>query len=440
VHDLNKVTKTELSLTLVISAALFVSAYFMANVEMPPWAGHVSGINVVLFAIPAFWATRRWLGWSDAVLLWAALGILAIALETFAIVTGFPYGHFGYSDLLGYRLFGYAPWIVFLAWTPLAIGAWAIASQLAVGRRQWAVRVLLTAIFLVGFDLVLDPGAVRLGFWKYEGGGEFYRVPISNFLGWLVSGSIGALLMEMFVAWRKPLLPTPIQLGASSFFILFFWTALAAFSAMVVPAVIGLAATVSIAAIYFRFRYAFDDMVVLVNENNIPIATARKLPAHDADTPLHRAFSVFIFNERGELLLQQRAGSKKTWPLVWSNSCCGHVMLHETTANAARRRLRFELGLTGIQLRCILPDFRYRAEKDGVVENEICPVFVGFTTREPRPNADEVEATKWLPWEAFVIESAHTQNVLSPWATEEAMLLSKDAEFNRLLDGHTLRS
>lgn len=422
---------------LIVMAA---AAYFMANVEMPPWTGYVSGVNVVLFAIPAFWATRRWLGWRDAVLLWATLGILAITLETFAIVTGFPYGHFGYSDLLGYRLFGYAPGTVFLAWTPLVIGAWAIASQLAVRSLQWAIRIPLTAIFLVGFDLVLDPGAVKLGFWKYDIGGEFYGVPISNFLGWLVSGSIGALLIEMFVAWRKPLLPTPIQLSASSFFIVFFWTAIAVFSAMVVPAVIGLAGTVSIAAIYFRFRYPFDDMVVLVDENNVPIATARKLPTHDADTPLHRAFSVFIFSEEGELLLQQRAGSKKTWPLVWSNSCCGHVMLHETTADAARRRVKFELGLTGIRLKCILPDFRYRAEKDGVVENEICPVFVGFTTREPRPNADEVEATQWLPWATFVIESSRAENVLSPWATQEAMLLSRDAEFNRLLDEQTLRS
>ncbi|MBA3770869.1 MAG: isopentenyl-diphosphate Delta-isomerase, partial [Blastocatellia bacterium] len=311
---------------------------------------------------------------------------------------------------------------------------------LAVTRHWWAIRIPLTAIFLVGFDLILDPGAVGLGFWKYEGGGEFYGVPISNFLGWLVSGSIGALLLEMFIAWRKPLLPRPIQLASSSFFIVFFWTALAAFSMMVVPAVIGLAATVSIAAIYLRCRYAFDDMVVLVDENNVPIATARKLPTHDADTPLHRAFSVFIFNEVGELLLQQRAGSKKTWPLVWSNSCCGHVMLHEATADAARRRVKFELGMTGIRLKCILPDFRYRAEKDGVVENEICPVFVGFTTGEPTANADEVEATKWLPWETFVIESARVENVLSPWATVETTLLSKDAEFNRLLDEHTLRS
>jgi len=155
-------------------------------------------------------------------------------------------------------------------------------------------------------------------------------------------------------------------------------------------------------------------MIVYVDEDNNAIGTARKLPAHDGETRRHRAFSVFLFNDKGELLLQQRALTKKTWPGVWSNSCCGHVMLHESTESAARRRLKYELGMRVDKLHLILPDFRYRAEKDGVVENEICPVFVGFTSGMPSPNPDEVNDLNWVEWERFVVEVADPGNGHSP--------------------------
>lgn len=415
---------------------LIAAAYFMANVEMPPWAGYVSGVNVVLFAIPAFWATRRWLGWRDAILLWAMLGAIAITLETFAIITGFPYGHFGYSDLLGYRLFGYAPWTVFFAWTPLIVAAWALAERLF--GSGW-FTVPFAAVITVVFDLVLDPGAVKLGFWRYESGGEFYGVPLSNFLGWYISGSIGAAAITIFLKNRPPLLATPIQLISSAFLIIVFWTAIAAFSLMIVPTIIGTVVVLALMGLYWELHYAFDDMVVLVDESNTAIGTAEKLPTHDANTPLHRAFSVFLFNEKGELLLQQRAATKKTWPLVWSNSCCGHVMLHEDTVDAAKRRLKFELGMRGIELHCLLPDYRYRAEKDGVVENEICPVFVGFTSREPRANAAEVESVRWLDWNEFLARCADGESELSPWSIEEARLLSEKLEFQQIFSKHTRR-
>jgi isopentenyl-diphosphate delta-isomerase len=286
------------------------------------------------------------------------------------------------------------------------------------------LRVFVAAVVLTVFDLVLDPGAVRLGFWQYEGGGVYYGVPVSNFLGWLVSGSIGAMLMEAFLYFRKPLLPVPVQLASSAVAIVYFWTCIALFGGMWAAMIIGIAVLAAMAIYWRRFYYAFDDMIVYVDEDDNPIGTERKLPAHDGDTKLHRAFSVFIFNDKGELLLQQRALTKKTWPGVWSNSCCGHVMLHETTEQAARRRLKYELGMSVDKLHLILPHFRYRAEKDGVVENEICPVFVGFTSFQPTPNPNEVNDVKWVDWEQFVIEVADPANGYSPWAREEVELLS----------------
>ena len=84
----------------------------MANIELPSWSHPVSSTIVVLFALPAFYALRRWLGWSDGIKLVLILGIYALLIESCAVLTGFPYGHFGYSDHLGYRLFGYIPWTV----------------------------------------------------------------------------------------------------------------------------------------------------------------------------------------------------------------------------------------------------------------------------------------------------------------------------------------
>ncbi|MEX1112365.1 MAG: isopentenyl-diphosphate Delta-isomerase [Candidatus Andersenbacteria bacterium] len=180
-----------------------------------------------------------------------------------------------------------------------------------------------------------------------------------------------------------------------------------------------------------------QEYVVLVNEANEPIGTALKSEVHTGDTPLHRAFSTFLFNSKGELLLQQRSGTKKTWPLVWSNSCCGHPMPEEDTKDAAIRRIGQELGLSVSELWNVLPDFRYRAEMLGVVENEICPVFVGFTDNEPEINMEEVEATRWISWQDFVKETAASDAPYSPWCIEETHLLSKNEQFNRLFAEHT---
>jgi isopentenyl-diphosphate delta-isomerase type 1 len=409
---------------------LAVGAFFMANVELPPWSHYISAVNVALFATPSFWAVRRWLGWRNGTILIVILGLYALAIEASAIVTGFPYGHFGYSDLLGFRILGLVPWTVAFAWTPLMLGAYAVAANIFQNR---VTRVIAATLLITLFDVVLDPGAVYLGFWQYQGGGWFYGVPMSNFAGWLVSGVIGAIILEALFAYFRPLLPTPMQPASSVVFIIFFWTMIAAFAGLVWPAVIGLVVFTALVLSYRKFSYAFDDKIVFVDERNIPIATGDKLPSHTADTKLHRAFSIFLFNDRGELLLQQRAFSKKTWPGVWSNTCCGHVMLHESVEAAARRRLKYEMGITRVSVGSALPHFRYRAEKDGIVENEICPVFIGRFNGEPSPNPDEVGATKWVDWNSFLDSMDDPRSDISPWAILEARELATTNALNKLV-------
>jgi isopentenyl-diphosphate delta-isomerase len=195
---------------------------------------------------------------------------------------------------------------------------------------------------------------------------------------------------------------------------------------------LGVVFIVGFAPYYLKYHFAFDYIFVLADDNDRPTGTARKLAAHHNDTQRHLAFSVFLFNESGNLLLQQRAFSKKTWPGVWSNSCCGHVMLHEKVVNAARRRLKYELGIKISDLNVVLPDFRYSAEKDGVVENELCPVLVGFISVTLRPNPYEVHDTRWVDWNKFLVDVRDPSNGFSPWAVEETELLANSQKFQDL--------
>ncbi|MEU4693544.1 isopentenyl-diphosphate Delta-isomerase [Actinoplanes sp. NPDC023714] len=154
--------------------------------------------------------------------------------------------------------------------------------------------------------------------------------------------------------------------------------------------------------------------VILLDESGTAIGVADKQTVHTDSTPLHLAFSCYIFDSAGRFLVSQRALTKKTWPGIWTNSVCGHPAQGEAMTDAVRRRAGFELGLTLGEVRLVLPSFRYRAELDGVVENEMCPVFYATAATDPAPNPDEVEATRWVPWESF-LSSARTDDAYSPW-------------------------
>jgi isopentenyl-diphosphate delta-isomerase len=168
-----------------------------------------------------------------------------------------------------------------------------------------------------------------------------------------------------------------------------------------------------------------QELVVLVNDNNEEIGTMPKLAAHNAHTPLHRAFSVYVFNKKGEFLLTQRALTKKVFPGVWTNSCCGHPGPGETTVDAVRRRLRDELDLVPETLQVILPNFRYRAEMDGIVENEICPVYIATVSKDPNPNPKEVEDYEWIAWEKFLQRLIKNPKKYSQWCREQVLELEK---------------
>jgi isopentenyl-diphosphate delta-isomerase len=395
-------------------AAVSTSAYLISRADLTGWAGWLSALCVVLLSSPSIHALVRWLGKRDAVKVIAALILLAVIHGAAGVFIESLYGHPEQPGSLGSRSLIAADWEVASAWPALVAGAYAVAARYFDDRR---LRVPAVTILSVAFAITFYGGA--------------NGVAASNFAGWLISGTVAGFILEVAISRLRPLLPAPVQLSSGAMLIFFYWTCVAAFSGMWVPTLIGAIVLTGLAAFWRLKYYSFDEMVVLVDSDGNHLGTASKYSIHQADTPLHKAFSVFLFNEDGELLLQQRAHSKKTWPGVWSNSCCGHQMLHETPDNAVRRRLNDELRITSAELHLILPDYRYRAEKDGVVENEICPVFVGFTDQSPRPNRREVADVQWIPWEDAV-EIISTANGFSPWAVEELTLLSNDPQFRRL--------
>jgi len=158
------------------------------------------------------------------------------------------------------------------------------------------------------------------------------------------------------------------------------------------------------------------EQVVLLDEQGRGIGTADKATVHHEDTPLHLAFSCYVFRTDGALLVTRRARSKRTWPGVVTNSCCGHPAPGEPFVPAVTRRLRDELGLTVSSVDLVLPRFRYRAEMgNGVVENELCPVFRAVCGDEPGPAPAEVDEAGWMSWPLFVSVVAGGELAASPW-------------------------
>lgn len=162
------------------------------------------------------------------------------------------------------------------------------------------------------------------------------------------------------------------------------------------------------------------ERVVLVDENGNATGTELKSRVHHHATPLHLAFSCYVFDSADRLLLTRRATHKVTWPGVWTNSVCGHPAPGEDIFDAVRRRARQELGLELNRVSLALPSFRYQAVMaNGVRENELCPVFTAVTDQAPSPDPDEVDSTEWVSWPQFAADVREGLRAVSPWCVEQ---------------------
>lgn len=164
--------------------------------------------------------------------------------------------------------------------------------------------------------------------------------------------------------------------------------------------------------------------LILVDADDRETGYITKSDAHDGDGRLHRAFSLFLFNENGELLLQKRASSKRLWPGYWSNSCCSHPRRGETMDVATRRRLRDELNVAA-ELEFVYK-FSYTASFGAAgSENELCHVFLGRIHEAVRANDHEVDSTRFLAVNELERELSENPDTFTPWFRLEWEMLSE---------------
>jgi isopentenyl-diphosphate delta-isomerase len=155
------------------------------------------------------------------------------------------------------------------------------------------------------------------------------------------------------------------------------------------------------------------EFVVLVDEQNNEIGIMEKQEAHEKAV-LHRAFSVFLFNDKGELLLQQRALTKYHSAGLWTNTCCSHPRPNESTIQAAQRRLREEMGI--ITQLTEKFQFIYKAEfENGLTEHELDFIYTGIFNGTPEINADEVHAYKWIALDDLISEVYNNPEKFTAW-------------------------
>lgn len=160
------------------------------------------------------------------------------------------------------------------------------------------------------------------------------------------------------------------------------------------------------------------EALILVDASDQVVGYLDKSACHDGDGVLHRAFSLFIFNQQGQLLLQQRAPEKRLWGGFWSNSCCSHPRRGETMELAVDRRLEQELGM-----RTEL-NFAYKFEysapfRDLGTEHELCWVYIGQTDSEPVVNTNEIADWRWIDQQELTRELAEDASRFTPWLAME---------------------
>ncbi|MFD2890970.1 isopentenyl-diphosphate Delta-isomerase [Flavobacterium chuncheonense] len=156
-----------------------------------------------------------------------------------------------------------------------------------------------------------------------------------------------------------------------------------------------------------------EEKVILVDQNDEPIGLMEKIAAHE-QALLHRAFSVFVLNDKNEIMLQQRAAHKYHSPLLWTNTCCSHQRPGETNIQAGKRRLQEEMGFE-VDLKELF-HFIYKAPFDnGLTEHELDHVMIGYYNEAPNINKEEVENWKWMEVEAVKEDMANRPEVYTVW-------------------------
>lgn len=222
-----------LKILIPLSFVIFAVSYFTVwqkDLSIPL----VSAVFTVLFALPALFGLVAWAGVKKSLFLFLSLSVFSYFIESLGLITGFPYGEFSYSSKVGILIFNFIPVTLPFAWIPLLLGAFSFSYHYKSNALKF---FFLTVLLTVLIDIVLDPGAVNLGFWKFSGGGIWYGVPLSNFIGWLISGAIGFMITKRILKGAESI--PPQYMSYSYLYSLVFWTGVCVFSGIWGGVIIG---------------------------------------------------------------------------------------------------------------------------------------------------------------------------------------------------------
>lgn len=203
-----------------------------------PFLGPVSTLFVLIAALPGYRELIRITSLKQGLLILFALSLFAYLIEIVGVHTGFPYSSFAYAETLQSFLIAGVPWTTPFGWVPLILSSY-FATRVWSGQKKGVWMVFWSALLLVTFDLVLDPGAVRLGLWGYANTGWYHAVPWQNFAGWLLTGTLALFMLHQALS-RTTLLRTDVfmlLIGPAA--LLSFWTGITLSAFMVVPTLIG---------------------------------------------------------------------------------------------------------------------------------------------------------------------------------------------------------
>lgn len=226
------------TIVLFAGVALFLAGLAVVRFGEGPAYPAVSTAFILAIALPPYAAIVHWLSWRKGLALVALLSLLPAAVEGLAVLTGIPYGHFSYSAALGKLIAGVVPRTVLLAYPPILFAAATIASRTV---RSGPARVLLAGAIGLVIDLVFDPAAVHAGFWAWDVPGAYYGVPLQNFIGWAVTGTIYAAIF--FLVAKKELARDgciPVMALAGGFWTVCLWTGYLIAHGLYLPVVPGI--------------------------------------------------------------------------------------------------------------------------------------------------------------------------------------------------------
>ena len=208
------------------------SGYMAGTGSMVEGQEAIGILFAIIISLPAIISVMKGV---KGIRLLALLSLFAYAIESTGIITGFPYGAFHYGSMMGTKLFGIVPIILPFAYVPLVLGAYYVAQKLTGNR---GMIITITAMILVAFDLVLDPGAAALEYWVWENPGLYYGIPLTNYLGWVLSSIVAAMICHKHNdAIRSA---NPKMILSSIFLLITFWTFVAIALGMIIPIIIGM--------------------------------------------------------------------------------------------------------------------------------------------------------------------------------------------------------